>query len=85
MLTPEEQAAVDAERDALRQAMPNIGSISMDELEQWHAEARRRDEERIARGEATTAQVSRENSFLPPEVIQQAVLLNFEEALLAMK
>jgi len=45
----------------------------------------RRDEERIARGEATTATGSRENSFLPPEVIQQAVLLNFEEALLAMK
>ena len=85
MLTPEEQVAVDAEREAIHQAMPDIGTISMEELEQWHAEIRRRDQERIAGGEATPAQVSRENSFLPPEVIQRAVLLNFEEVLLAMK
>lgn len=84
MLTPEEIAAVDAEREAVHQAMPNIGTVTEEELDQWHVQNRCRDAQRIANGEATAAQVSRENSFLPPEAIQRAVLLNFEEVLLAM-
>ncbi len=63
MLTVEEQAAVGAERDALRQAMPNLPTITLEQLEQWHADARRHDAERIARCEATATQIQQENDL----------------------
>ena len=85
MLSVEEQAAVDAERDALREAMPNLPTITLEELEQWHANARRHDAERIARREATTEQIQQENDLFTPEQYRCMVITNFEEMLLAMK
>ena len=78
MLSVEEQAAVDAERDALRRAMPNMSTMTFGELEQWHADARRHDAERIARREATVEQIQQENDLFTSEQYRRMVITNFE-------
>ena len=85
MLSADEQAAVDAERDALRRVAPDLSTITLEELEEWHAQARSADAARIARQEATPQQIQRENDPFTPAQYRRMSIVNFEEMLLAMK
>ena len=85
MLSADEQTAVDAERDALRRAVPNISTITMEQLEEWHALARSADAARIVRQEASPEQIQRENDPFTALQYRRMRIVNFEEMLSAMK
>ena len=85
MLSADEQAAVDAEREALHRAAPNLSMITLEQLEEWHARARLDDTARMLRQKAAPEQIQRENDPFTPAQYRRMSIVNFEEMLLAMK
>jgi hypothetical protein len=70
-----------SKRTANRKAPAN----SFAQLQREKEEARVRDWERLATGEATPEEIQRENSIFTPEETKQFRILNLEELLLGLR
>ncbi|MBI4023851.1 MAG: hypothetical protein HY360_02655 [Verrucomicrobia bacterium] len=55
-------------------------TVTYEEIRRMKAADRRRDWERLAKGEITPEELHRENSFIPPEVLRQAKMVNPAES-----
>lgn len=81
MMTKAEIRAVDRERAKLRKLLPDAPVITYAQWKREKEALRMRDYERIARGEATPAQIQRENSIFTNAEVRRMKLLNRKQVL----
>ena len=68
-----------------RATIKKVPAISFAQLQREKEEARVRDWERIANGEATPEEIQRENTIFTHEETKQFKILNLEELLLGLR
>lgn len=84
-MTEAERRALEREREKIAKMFPDAPVVSSEMWQREKEEARVRDWERIARGEATPEQIQRENSPFTPEQVKDFRIVNLEEVLAKMR